>query len=373
MWILLSSAIAGELDCRRCCEKAGVGECEVSLRAYGPESKLSQDRGGWRVDGVYVIGCDGRGWFDNSRVVYLMDEPQSGELAMPESDPAAIDCFQVACALPRDLTLTTASGRRAVRSTVTGAAPDRMAYRRAPGAVAGAATIPTPVVSPSGGTPTAAAVTGSGGGTQVNGSSATVVVIEGQTIYAQRTPTPVVTPTAAAPASSLATAVVTDTEPPARIAIAVAVPVAAPVPVAGGDVFAAGLPPDPPAECYASDGNRAAAGRAQVMAGDDRRILGDHIGAVSAYRAAVTLDQCSAYGWVGLGQSALALNRPDLATRALVNATRLMPAHYGAWVELGRAYEGIQQKVRAHAAYEEALARQPNHAEANAGWRRTLP
>ncbi len=365
MWFLLTVAAAGELDCRRCCDAGGIDDCEISLRVYGPESRLSQERGGWRVDGVYVIGCDGRGWFDNSKVAYLMREPVDGELAMPESDPAAIACFQRACAMPRDLALSApdAVGTRVVRTAATGLPPDRMAYRRAPGAASPAGEVRAPPAAP---------VTATN--TIVTGSSAAVVVIEGQTIYAQRAPAPSPVPTPADPDPPTRIAKADPVAPVAPVApVPTRAPAAAAPPVSGSDPFAIGLPPDPPAECYATDGSRGTAARAQVMAGDDKRIARDQLGAVAAYRAAITLDVCSAYGWLGMGQSALALDRPDIAARALRNATRLMPTHYGAWTELGRAYEGIQQAALAHAAFEEALARKADLPEANAGWRRTLP
>lgn len=367
MWILLTVAAAGELDCRRCCEAQGAGECEISLRVYGPESRLSQDRGGWRVDGVYVIGCDGRGWFDNSKVAYLMREPVDGELAMPESDPAALDCFQRACAMPRDLALSAAdaAGTRVVRSSTTGLPPDRMAYRRAPSTPSPAEAARTPAAVPPAAT-----------NTIVTGSSAAVVVIEGRTIYAQRAPgstSPAVRPVVDPAADPEPPVRITTTAPVVQVASVAPATTASPPPAPGPDPFTIGLPPDPPAECYTAEGDRGTAARAQVMAGDDMRIARDLLGAVSAYRAAITLDVCSAYGWLGMGQSALALQRPDIAARALRNATRLMPTHYGAWTELGRAYEGIQQLALAHAAFEEALARKADLPDANAGWRRTLP
>jgi len=407
MWILLVALTqAGERDCLSCCDSAGVADCETTLRVYGPESKQGRERGGVRVDGLYVLGCDGRGWFDNSRVAYLMDPPVDGELAMPESDPRAVECFARSCALPRDLTLITAAdGSRQLR-TPSGVAPTAMEYRRAPTAVAVAATTVRPsgaatavpatsaaaaVVPASSTAPTAAQTT-------VTGSAATVVVIEGRTIYAQRAPTPPVA--AASPPVAVASPPVAVASPPVAVAsppVVVASPSVVgsaasaepavriqPPAMSGGassapavsaspaDPFGGALPADPPAECYASEGARGVEARAQVMSGDDKRVAGDSAGAVAAYRAAVSLDPCSAYGWLGMGQSALALSRPDIAVRALRNTTRLMPTHYGAWSDLGRAYEAIGQPTLAHDAYEEALERQPNLPEANAGWRRTM-
>ena len=120
-----------------------------------------------------------------------------------------------------------------------------------------------------------------------------------------------------------------------------------------------GLPKDPPPECQAPMEALRGEARKQVMAGDDLRMARDAAGAIQKYRAALSMDSCSGYAWLGLGESAVALDRPDIAIRALHNATTIMPQHYGAWTELGEAYEAINQVDLAVAAYRKAVAIKP--------------
>jgi tetratricopeptide (TPR) repeat protein len=117
-----------------------------------------------------------------------------------------------------------------------------------------------------------------------------------------------------------------------------------------------GLPRDPPAECEAPMEALRGEARKQVMAGDDLRLGKDAAGAIQKYRAALSMDACNGYAWLGLGESAVAIDRPDIAIRALRNATTLLPQHYGAWTELGQSYEAIRQLDLAVAAYKKAVA-----------------
>lgn len=131
-----------------------------------------------------------------------------------------------------------------------------------------------------------------------------------------------------------------------------------------------GLPRDPPEECEAPIEALRSEARKQVMTGDDLRLGKDAAGAIQKYRAALSMDACNGYAWLGLGESAVALERPDIAIRALRNATTLLPQHYGAWTELGQAYEAIQQVDMAISAYKKALALKPGLAVPMAGVQR---
>ncbi|MFN7143483.1 MAG: hypothetical protein ACK4YP_06905, partial [Myxococcota bacterium] len=97
----------------------------------------------------------------------------------------------------------------------------------------------------------------------------------------------------------------------------------------------------------------------------------DAAGALSEYRAALTMDVCNAYAWLGIGEIAGGAARPDLAVRALRNTTRILPGHYGAWTMLGKAYEALRQSQLAAEAYATALELRPGLPEAVEGWRRT--
>ncbi|MSP54053.1 MAG: tetratricopeptide repeat protein [Myxococcales bacterium] len=125
-----------------------------------------------------------------------------------------------------------------------------------------------------------------------------------------------------------------------------------------------GLPRDPPEQCQPPPDALRSESRKQVMTGDDLRLAKDASGAIQKYRAAISMDSCNGYGWIGLGESAILLGRPDLAVRTLRNATMLMPQHYGAWLELGQAYESINEVEAAISSYQRALAVKPGLAGA---------
>lgn len=315
--LVVSVSFATEPDCRACCAAAGVSDCETTLRAYGEgESRVSKDSGGWQVQGAYVVGCDGRAWFDEQRTVYLDHQPRPGEVIMPEAHPLAVRCFIEACRTPRDTLVVgpDPTGNWTLRVREAARAPTAMEMRR----------IPEPV-------PTARRT----------------VVILGDT--------PLLVEAVTAPAAA-------------------ALP--APPPTATMDPLTTLLdltPPDPPSNCVPPSEAVASQARRMILDGDDKRVRGDLVGAIQTYRAALSMSGCDAFGWVGLGEVARVLDRPDLAIRSFQVATRLLPSHYGAWVALGAAYEEVGQTTLAHRAYERALAARPDHAEANAGWRRTGP
>lgn len=126
MLTLVVMTLAAEPDCEACCRRVGVADCEMTLRVVGEESRTQRDRGGTRVEGLYVVGCDGRAFFDDDRLAYFMGTPTAGELAMPESDPRAVECFLEACRLPRDACVThpDSQGRRHLQNCATATALD---------------------------------------------------------------------------------------------------------------------------------------------------------------------------------------------------------------------------------------------------------
>lgn len=150
------------------------------------------------------------------------------------------------------------------------------------------------------------------------------------------------------------------------------VPQSTPVDTAALDIQAIellmrGMPPDPPAECRTPSEALKTAGRQQVDLGDEARMKHDNLGGIKAYLAALAMDKCNGYAWMGLGTIAVELKRPDLAIRALEPATHLMPVHYGAWTQLGQQYEAMHQNALAQTAYWKALELSPSLAEARAG------
>ena len=85
----------------------------------------------------------------------------------------------------------------------------------------------------------------------------------------------------------------------------------------------------------------------------------------------LSMDQCSAYAWIGVGQSATDASRVDIAVKALQVGVRLAPTHYTAWTLLGRNYELLGQRSLAAEAYGKALAQRPTLQEAQEGLSRT--
>jgi tetratricopeptide (TPR) repeat protein len=100
-------------------------------------------------------------------------------------------------------------------------------------------------------------------------------------------------------------------------------------------------------------------------------MAGEYATALNKYRAAITINACNAFAWAGMGEALVQLEEPNAAKKALRVATRLMPTHYQAWTNLGRAEEATGRTSEAAAAYEKALAAHPGHGPADEGLRRT--
>jgi len=136
-------------------------------------------------------------------------------------------------------------------------------------------------------------------------------------------------------------------------------PIAAAAPPTGLNLT---LPP-PATQCAAGPSLIQAA-KAQVSAADAKVRRGELSAAANIYRAALTIDPCSAGGWAGLGNVALLSGDKNTAITALEAATGLKAKDPEAWVLLGRAQAGIGAKQDAIRAFEKALEISPDHPSA---------
>lgn len=109
----------------------------------------------------------------------------------------------------------------------------------------------------------------------------------------------------------------------------------------------------------------------QVDAGDTAMLAGNVADGLARYRAAITLNACNAFAWVGLGQAFLEAGAPVPAAEALRVATTLLPSHYTAWTDLGRAEEALGHRREASSAYHAALVAKPDFGPAVEGYART--
>lgn len=296
---------------------------------------------GWELQGAWVVACDGSGRFDPSLNLQTDHEPEYGEVLNSSANPLAVHCFTQACALPKGVCVGPASGDGNV------------------GLVGCDDTLPVDQKELA------------GGGGSSPGAGAMVVVIDGRPIVAEP---PGAAPVAASPGYGAAPAVVSSpyygAAPPAAPSAA---PVPAPVPPTPGPAgpVVLELPVDPPDPCNpAPDAVRAEA-RKRVGTGDDLRIAGRTAEALKDYRAALTMDKCNGYAWMSISQVTVEQGRTDLAIRALRNTTRLLPAHPGGWLMLGKAFETFGQKGLAAEAYKKATELAPGNAEAIEGYMRT--
>lgn len=345
--LLLPAAFAGGATCVQCCQAGGLGGCSTELQVHGEGSVTAREAAGWRVTGLWEVSCGGEGMFDPGATVRMDHEPLPGEVLMPQANPLKVHCVRQSCDLPVDtcLSAANASGHVYLLGCDDGLAAGARALRTAP--------------------------------TRPRYASPVVVVVDGKPLVAE--------PTAATPRPTgiVAGAPAGVTVPPAVVPGTPALGPGTPAVVPGVPAGASALPPDALAEltaplpkdptvpCRAAGDAVRSEARKRVDIGDERRVARDMAGAIHEYRAALSMDGCSAYGWLGLGQTAASLGRPDIAVRALENATRILPAHYGAWSSLGRAYEDVGQIDRAARAYDRALALNPSLGEALEGRRRT--
>ena len=383
----LLTALAAETNasaCMDCCRAAGLPGCTSEIYVQGEASKVYREGSGWRVEGMHIVSCDGRGFFDDGRTATFESQPLAGSAALQSAEQWA--CFAASCQLPLGMCFDGSTGRATMCQT--GAAPTPAAFRAAP--------------APRGTTTVAAAAPVSGGMTVIVGGRSLTVELAPAEVAPVGTPAPVAAPVA--PPKPKPSGVLFDdmsdedilaemrgeppkTAPAAPVFVPEATPTYTPSPtpppvgptalyspapttLPKPDAIAQlteGLPKDPPDDCEPPGDALRGEARKQVMTGDDLRMAKDAAGAVQKYRAALSMDSCSGYAWLGLGESAVALDRPDIAIRALRNATTLLPKHYGAWTALGLAYEATRQVSLAVAAFRMAIELKPGLEAASAG------
>lgn len=335
MFLLLAGlGLADDATCQACCRAGGLDGCATEVHVRTEGSSLSPSGMDTRVQGGWVLKCDGSGYFDPSLVEEVDHEPAYAEVLGSGLNPLALHCFVQACALPERLCVGAANlnGDVQLVSCVDGlpaSQPQLAAAPRRPTSVA-----------------------------------AMVVVIDGRPLVAESGETVVHGPPGVAASVATRPLPPPPGAPPPGLAPA-ATPPSAPAPA----VLA--LPDDPPDPCTpAPDAVRAEA-RKRVGTGDDLRIAGRVDEALRDYKAALTLDRCNGYAWMSIAQLAADAGRTDLVIRALKNTTRLVPRHPAAWMMLAKGYEGFGQRAMAHAAWQTATELAPGNAEAIEGYMRT--
>ena len=319
---LLHVAQAGETELRACCGSVGASGCPAQVNLVGEGSSVQTTTTGNAIRGAWALTCGGTATFNAVYSADLERSPRQGEV-LDALAPLASHCFQQACELPTGACFTQESdGRVSVLGCKDGLPMTGVGL-----AVAPARRMKKPVV----------------------------VVVDRRPL-------------------------VVDAQPPAQ---AVQPPAPQAVPSAGGAVaspqrttealveLTERFPIDPPSPCAAKSGELRTEARRHVDLGDERRIARDWASSLREYRVALTMDTCNGYAWLGLGEVAVANQRPDLAAHALLNATQLLPQHYGALTSLGKAYEALGQNLLAAEAYRGALLISPSLAEARAGLART--
>ncbi|MSQ02833.1 MAG: tetratricopeptide repeat protein [Myxococcales bacterium] len=331
--LLARLALADDATCLACCRAGGIGDCPTSLEVRTEWSATEPLATRWELMGAWVLACDGSGRFDSTITRSLDHEPDYGEVIGSGRNPLAVHCFTQACALPRGVCVGPASANGDVGLV---GCEDTLAVDQKSLAVG-------PGRSP--------------------GRGAVVVVIDGRPLVAEPgepaapspgsgpEPSPAPPPSAPWPAPT----------PPGAAA-----PSKAPLPVPVLE-----LPPDPPDPCAPPADAIRSESRKRVGTGDDLRITAKSSEALRDYKAALTLDTCNGYAWMSIAQLAGDQARTDLTIRALRNATRLLPAHPGAWLMLGRAYESFGQRGLAAQAFKRATELAPGSAEAVEGYMRT--
>lgn len=363
---LALTAAATEDACNACCRAGGLSGCSASIQVFGDGSRIAREGEAWRVAGVWDLTCDQPPRFNSSAAMILDHPPLGGELLVTQQSPLQVHCFLQACGLPVGTCVSKPDddGRFFLQDCASGLPADASAMSRST--------------------------------TQASHSGSTVVVLGGRPLVVQsvgangstadaprtnqgggyRDPAQ---PSAAAPQPSYSAPVTPSYSAPVTPNYSAQPPPLSPAAAASatpmpGDpfaAFAASLPADPPATCKPPGELLRAEARKRVDSGDEKRVVNDAPGALQEYRAALSMDICNAYAWLGIGDVATTNARPDLAVRALSNATRILPGHYGAWTQLGSAYEALKQVKLAAEAYTKALELRPGLPEALEGWRRT--
>jgi hypothetical protein len=315
-------AHAGEAQLQACCNAVGVQGCATTVPLYGEGSRAGASGGGAEVTGVWSLSCGRGATFDVVARRTLDHTPRQGEL-LEDVSPLAAHCFEQACELPPGACLVSdKDGRRALLGCRDGA----------PLGASALGVVPSPRMK-----------------------KPVVVVIARRPLVVDAQPAAQAVPP----------------PPPASIAAPGGAAAAAPRTQEALVELTERFPEDPATPCVSRTPELRAEARRHVDTGDEQRIARDWAGSVRSYRVALTMDSCNGNGWIGVGEVSSANQRPDLAARAFVNATALLPQHYGAWLSLGKAYEALGQVPLAAGAYRKALEISPSLMEARAGLART--
>ena len=303
------AAWGGSAGLFACCRDVGSQTCPAELQVVGPGSSYESNPSGGptTVDGVWRLSCDSGATFDKAGTFSSAAFP-SQSFVVTAVDPNALACFAASCSLPPHICVATVGERARAVDCTTQQNGDALAW----------ATPSAPAKS--------AAV--------VAGRVLAVTSVQGLPASAG----PVVVAASDAPSGS-----------------------------AGLDLTVPVTPPDP---CHPNAALRPAAD-SQVDAGNLSEMKSDYATALGKYRAAITIDACDPFAWAALGQTFLELEDPKRAQSALIVATRLMPAHYQAWTNLGQADERLGRPSEAADAYAKALAAHPGFVAADQGLART--
>jgi len=140
-----------------------------------------------------------------------------------------------------------------------------------------------------------------------------------------------------------------------------------PTPVQAQATGALDLTLPPPATRCAQDDGLMGAANAQVAVGDAKINAGDLPGAANTFRAALTIDPCSAGGWAGLGKVALLSDAHEIATTALKAAGGLDSKNAETWTMLGKAHAALTNNAEAIEAFDKALEIDPGNPDAQTG------
>lgn len=351
MLLFVSLALADDSALAACCKAGGASVCPKEILVRTEHSSADTIGIGWEVVGAWRQSCSGKGKFDATLETDTDSEPEFGEILTTELTPLAAHCFAQACSLPADVCISSAN--TAGKFSFVGCSDNLPADQKALSSATKKGPAP----------------------------GARIVVLDGKPLVATSVSlTPPPQPVVAAPAwetGSAPTWQATDSTwttgpstPTSATTYTPAPPAAVPT-SATTPPPALALPADPPDPCAPAPDAVRSESRRRVGTGDDLRIVGRAEDALSDYRAALTMDKCNGYAWMSIAQLASDQARTDLSIRALRNATRLLPAHPGAFLMLGKALEAFGQTRSAADAYKRATELSPSNAEAIEGYMRT--
>ncbi|MCB9746432.1 MAG: tetratricopeptide repeat protein [Alphaproteobacteria bacterium] len=430
LWSLLgaSPAMADEAGCERCCEASGLGTCEARLRVVGDESiVVARMAGDFEVVGLWVLPCEGSGFFDVGETARFADAPVTGEVATADTSPAMLRCFRETCALPQgtcpqavnnapvlrrcaDNTAVTdadlarpsgpapsSSGATAVMvggkavmavrtessaapaaspapaqpsyapaaptQATTGYAQPQTAYA-APQASAPQTTYNQPQTAYSAPQTAYSAPQAGGAQPQTAYNQPQTAYTQPQTAYNQPQAGSAQPQTAYNPPQAATPQTAYSAPQPAYTAPQPSYTAPASAPAAKPVDLSAPTPPKGPCSTPVS---LIAESSRHVDLGNEAEIAQDVQTAADEYRAAITMDACNALAWAALGSLALREGQAADAVTPLRVAHKLKPEHYGVATDLGRAYERLGQSAQAVEAYRDALEARPGHAPAKQG------